>query len=114
MTGQDLYNEISRLREKIDYAQNMIKKHGLDAASAKRKYSIAFTQEQLIEKDRGMAITILDKQVKGKKHIADLMFDWDCAEVNYDAAKRGLDNYKKQLTVVFEFYKMENYRAGQD
>ena len=100
MSGQDLYNELQKLRGKLNLAQTKFVENGKAYAQAEHDYNVAFAQTLLLEKDKGTAITILDKVVKGEKIIAKLKLEMQIAESLYKAADKAIDSYKLQMRMV--------------
>lgn len=111
MTGQDLYSEMSQLRKKLNKAQEAFLKNGKDYAQAEHDYEVAFAKELLIQKDNGVAVTILDKVVKGTPHIAKLKLELNIAETMYKAADKAIDSYKLQMRIINDQISREHGRA---
>ena len=111
MTGQDLFIEIDRLFKKLNVAQNKFLENGKAYAQAEHDYEVAFAKELLIQKDNGVAVTILDKVVKGTPHIAKLKLDLNIAETLYKAADKAIDSYKLQMRMINDQITREHGRS---
>lgn len=101
-TGNDLISELSSKVVLLDKAVTALGNRGRVKAEAERKYSIAFAEFILRERDKGTAVTIIEKLGKGDKQIAQLKFERDIAETAYDAALEAINSYKLQIRILNE------------
>lgn len=100
MTGQDLWVEITELRETLSLAINKLKERGQKKAKAEQDYRIALRKIILIERDKGIPVTIISDICRGDKEIAKLKFDRDIAEILYETVQQKIYATKLELGIV--------------
>lgn len=88
-------NDLSRqLAEEIENLQQA----GIDASEAERQYQLAVKQNCLWLKEQGMAVSLIDKVVKG--YCADSLFKRDVGKVMYDTAQERINVIKTRIRVL--------------
>ena len=53
-----------------------------------------------MERVNGTPVTIISDVCRGKKEIAKLRFERDCAEVVYKSAQEAINSYKLQIRIL--------------
>ena len=96
----DLMMDIQAKIAKLDTSIRMLRKTGTEYAEAERDYKILLSQESLKLKDGGMAVTLIDKVIYGKKAVAEARFRRDVAEVTYEANKESINVLKLQIRIL--------------
>lgn len=97
---QDLINEITRLRKELNYAIEVLKNRGYELAVAERNYRVALQKKILIERDKGIPVTIINDICRGDELIADLKMKRDELESLYDTADHKIQAVKLELRLV--------------
>ena len=100
MSGYDLYSELQRKTQQLDYSVKELRKSGSDYAAAERDYKIALRTECLRLRDSGMAIGLIDKTCYGIPEIAELRFRRDCAEAVYKANMEAINTLKLEMRLI--------------
>ena len=77
MASQDYMILDAQLKRALSDKKELMNK----AAALSRDYKKAFAKKELELKANGIATTILKEQTAGDDEIADLKFEWDCAEI---------------------------------
>ena len=96
----DLMMDIQAQIAKLNTSIKMLRKTGTEFAEAERDYKILLSQEALKLKDGGMAVTLIDKVVYGKKAVADARFKRDVAEATYKANQESINVLKLQIRIL--------------
>ena len=100
MSGQDLYLELQEKIKLLDTAVWALKTRGRVYAQAERDYKVALAKKMLIERDKGMPVTIIGDVCRGDPDIADLRFERDVAEADYKTAMEAINSYKLQMRIL--------------
>lgn len=100
MTGQDLWLEITELRETLSLAINKLKERGQKKAKAEQDYRVELRKIILEERQNGTPVTIISDICRGHRDIAKLKFDRDIAEVLYDTVQQKIYATKLELGIV--------------
>ena len=100
MSGYELYSELQRKTQQLDYSVKELRKSGSDYAAAERDYKIALRTECLRLRDSGMAIGLIDKTCYGIPEIAELRFRRDCAEAVYKANMEAINTLKLEMRLI--------------
>lgn len=98
--GMDLYREISDKTHMLDVAVRELKQRGQAFAKAERDYRVAKAAAILEEREKGTPATVTLDIVKGRKDVAKLCFERDCAEVVYKSAQEAINTMKLQLRLL--------------
>lgn len=98
--SHDLYFELREKTNMLDSAIRVLKTRGQAYAQAEHDYKVAMAQKMLIEREKGMPVTILGDICRGDKAIAKLRFERDVADINYKAALEAINVYKLQLRLI--------------
>ena len=96
----DLIMDIQAMIAKLNTSIKMLRQTGTEYAEAERDYKILLSQESLRLKDGGMAVTLIDKVVYGKKNVAEARFRRDVAETTYKANLESINAIKLQIRVL--------------
>lgn len=100
MSGYELYSELQRKTQQLDYSVKELRKSGSDYAAAERDYKVALRTECLKLRDAGMAIGLIDKTCYGIPEIAELRFRRDCAEAVYKANMEAINTLKLEMRLI--------------
>lgn len=100
MSGYELYSELQRKTQQLDYSVKELRKSGSDYAAAERDYKVALRTECLRLRDAGMAIGLIDKTCYGIPEIAELRFRRDCAEAVYKANMEAINTLKLEMRLI--------------
>ena len=96
----DLIMDVQALIAKLNTSIKMLRKTGTEYAEAERDYKILLSQESLRLKDGGMAVTLIDKVVYGRKNVAEARFRRDVAETTYKANLESINVLKLQIKIL--------------
>ena len=107
---QDLYHELTTLRNNLGQAITILKERGQDKALAERDYRVAMAKEMLILREKGTPVTIINDLVRGKEEIAELKLKRDVAETLYESVMQAIYSYKLNIGIVER--QMEAERKG--
>jgi len=110
--GANLINELSAKVKLLDTAIRELGKRGQAYAEAEQKYKVALAQQILIERDKGMPVTIISDLCRGNPQIAKLRFERDVAEVTYKAAQEAINSYKLQIRILDAQIEREWHSGG--
>lgn len=108
---QILITEIERLRRELNDTITSLQKAGYEKAKTEYAYRVALAKEILIQRDRGLPVTIINDICRGNEEIAKLKFNRDVAETNYDATLEKLRATKIELGIVER--QIEAIRRGE-
>ena len=100
MDGLQLYNELDQKTRMLDAAVRELRARGTALAAAERDYRIAKAVAILEEREKGTPATITADIVKGRKDIAKLCFERDCADVVYRSALEAINAIKLTIRVL--------------
>lgn len=100
MSGQDLYIEMQEKVRLLDTAIRELGSRGRTFAQAEHDYKVALSEKILVERDKGMPVTIIGDVCRGNRAIAKLRFERDVAEVTYKAALEAINSYKLQIRII--------------
>ena len=100
MNEIDLINELSAKVKLLDTAVRELGKRGQKYAQTERDYKVRLSQQILVERDKGMPVTIISDICRGNNEIAKLRFERDVAEVTYKAAQEAINSYKLQIRIL--------------
>lgn len=108
----DLYEKIQQKQNELDYSVKQLRTSGTSKAETERDYKIALTQEALIMKDDKSPVTFISLVIYGVRHIAELRFKRDVADVIYQANLESINSIKLQLRILDEQLSRE-WRASE-
>lgn len=111
MSGQDLFNELRAKQRLLEISLAELGKRGRDSANAEQTYRIALAKKILVERDKGVPVTIISDICRGDEEIAKLKFERDVAEVSYSAAMEAINIYKLAIRTLDEQINREWNRA---
>ena len=97
-----LLDEINQKREEITSAIQIMKKRGIDLAEREAEYKKALAKMILLEREKGIPVTIINDICRGDPKIAQVRLERDIAEVLYKTA------HEKVLAVKVELHILEN------
>ena len=100
MNEYDLISELSSKVKLLDTAVRELGKRGQKYAQTERDYKVRLSQQILVERDKGMPVTIISDICRGNNEIAKLRFERDVAEVTYKAAQEAINSYKLQIRIL--------------
>lgn len=107
---QELYNELTILRNDLNKAITILKERGQAKAIAERDYRVAVAKEILILRDEKIPVTIINDLVRGNEEIAELKLKRDVAETLYETAMQYI--YSNKLNIGIVERQMEAERKG--
>jgi hypothetical protein len=99
-SGQDLLLELQGKMKMLDTALREFGKRGRDYANAEQEYRCALAEKILVERDKGVPVTIISDICRGDRKIAKLKFERDVAESVYDAAREACNCYKLEIRIL--------------
>lgn len=97
---QLLIAEIDNLRKDLNNAIGELKKAGYEKAKAEYTYRVALAKELLIQRDKGLPVTIINDIARGNEQIAKLKFNRDYTETIYESTLEKLRAIKIELGIV--------------
>lgn len=100
MDGLSLYQELDQKTHMLDVAVRELRKRGTALAQAERDYKVALARAILEERAKGTPVTIIGDVCRGKKDIAKLRFERDCADVLWKSALEAINSTKLQLRLI--------------
>jgi hypothetical protein len=100
MSGQDLYDDLRNNTTLLHTSLAEFGKRGKAYADAERIYREALAKQILIERDKGVPVTIISDICRGNPEIARLRFNKDVAETSYKAAMEAIQVYKLNIRVL--------------
>lgn len=98
--GLELYGELSSKTRLLDIAVKELRSRGTAFAKAERDYRVEKAKAILEEREKGTPATITIDIVKGRRDIAKLCFERDCAEVLYKSALEAINSLKLQMRLL--------------
>lgn len=111
MVIQDLIIEIQRLREKLNIAIKELKTRGINKAKTEAEYRKALAEKILLERDRGIPVSIINDICRGDEKIARLKLERDIAEVLYESCREAIYATKLEINIIRDLMKAE--REGE-
>lgn len=108
---QILISEIESMRNELKNTIRELEKAGYERAKAEYIYRVALAKELLINRDKGLPVTLNNDVSKGNEVIAKYKFDKDAAETKYEATLEKLRAIKIELGIVER--QMESIRRGE-
>lgn len=93
-----LIRKLNDLSAQLDEEIQNLENAGIEAAEAERQYQMSVKQNCLWLKEQGMAVSMIDKVVKG--YCAESLFKRDVAKVMYDTVQEKINILKRQMTVL--------------
>ncbi len=96
----DLYEKIQQKQNELDTSVRALRNTGNSKAETERDYKIALTQEALKMKDNKNPVTFISLIIHGVRHIAELRFKRDVADVIYQANLESINSIKLQLRIL--------------
>lgn len=90
----DLWAALNEERESARAALDEIRELGIKKAEAEANYQIAKNKTALLLKAEGYPATMLQMILKGDERVSPALFERDCAESEYDAAREALNYHK--------------------
>lgn len=112
MDGMSLYSELDGKTKMLDVAVRELRSRGSAYAQAERDYRVELAKAILEERAKGTPATICSDVCRGRKDIAQLRFERDCAEVVYKSALEAINSIKLQLRLLENQIQREWGQAG--
>lgn len=97
---QDLYIELTTLRNNLDKSIKILKERGQAKSEAEKDYRVALAKEILILRDKGIPVTIINDLVRGTEKIAELKQKRDIAETLYESNMQYIYSVKMNIGIV--------------
>lgn len=114
MNGYELMNDIQDSLDHCAECVGAMFELGKKRAEAEREYRIAKRQRVLYERTHNKTpVTLISDTVKGFRDIADLKFNLDCADAEYEANHEAVLYWKKRVDTLREVAKREWTQAGE-
>lgn len=108
---QLLITELEKLREDLNNIIGELNRAGYLKAKTEYTYRVALAKELLLNRDKGLPVTLNNDVSKGNEIIAKYKFDKDVAETTYDITYEKLRAIKIELGIVER--QMEAIRRGE-
>lgn len=108
---QDLIVQIKTLQEKLRETQEELKKIGIKRAKSEAEYRIALAEKILIERDKGMPVTIINDICRGDSKIAKLKMERDIADTLYESCLQAIYATKLEMNIINDMMAAE--RKGE-
>ncbi len=108
---QDLMIESNRLKNKLNFAIKELKSRGATKAKAEADYRVALAEKILIERNKGVPVTIISDICRGDEEIANLKMERDIAEVLYETCLQAIYATKLEINMVMDLMSAE--RKGE-
>lgn len=96
----DIWSEIQKRFEHLDYALKEIGVRGRAYAEAESNYRQALATKILELRAEGMPVTITPDVARGTKEIAELKLERDCAEALFKAAQESIQVNKLRIKIL--------------
>lgn len=96
----DLWSEIQKRFEHLDYALKEVGVRGRAYAEAESAYRQALATKILELRADGMPVTITPDVARGTKEIAALKLERDCAKALFDAAQESIQVNKLRIRIL--------------
>jgi len=108
---QDLVIQMNTLKNKLNLAIKELKNRGINKAKTEAEYRKALAEKMLVERDKGMPVTIINDICRGDRNIAKLKMERDIAETLYETCLQAIYATKLEMNMVMDF--MEAERRGE-
>ena len=95
-----ILNELNDMQQQLYPSLELLKKSGRELAEKERIYKEALSEEALRLKDGGMAVTMIDKIIYGRREVSSKRFERDVAEVMYKAAQERINLLKLKTKII--------------
>lgn len=102
MAEYDLWSELQRKTQQLDYSVKELRASGTEYAAAERDYKIKLREVCLGLKAGGMAVGLIDKVCYGIPDVANLRFKRDVAEAVYKANIEAINAVKLEIRIINE------------
>lgn len=96
----DLIIELQTKSALLDKAIGQLGIRGRAFAQAEHDYRVALRKKVLVERDKGVPVTIISDICRGDPEIARLRFERDVALTVYESAKEAVNGYKLQMKII--------------
>ncbi len=103
--------QMNALKNKLNQAIKELRKRGINKARAEAVYRAALAEQILIERDKGVPVTIINDVCRGNKKIAKLKMERDVAETLYETCMQAIYATKLEINIVMDLMKAE--RKGE-
>ena len=108
---QDLMIQMNTLKNKLNLAIKELKTRGINKAKAEADYRTALAETILVERDKGIQVTIINDVCRGDKRIAKLKMERDIAETLYETCLQAIYATKLEMNVLMDLMSAE--RKGE-
>lgn len=108
----DLWSEIQECMKLLDLALKEAGERGGRFILAEAEYYSQKSRTALAMKDDGYSATMIEMVIKGMPDVAEKMFAYHKAQVEYENAREARNVYKKKLDTLREQYQREWSQAG--
>ena len=99
MTPQEIMDKMRDATMELGMKNQEMQRYSLAYAEAEQNYNIAVAVKMLEYKADGMPVTIIDKLVKGDKHVASLRLELLRAEAVRDACIQRARDLREEIGV---------------
>ena len=97
----ELYEEILKLINDLDYSVKNLRKNGTDYAEKEKEYKICLRNEALkLRAEQNMPVTLINQIIYGVPEVAELRLKRDISETIYDANKEAINSIKLKLRIL--------------
>lgn len=96
----DLYEEINKLIQQLDYSVKTLRTNGSELALKEHDYKIKVAQKVFELKSQGTPATLINLTIYGDKEVAKLRYERDIAETIYNANQESINSIKLKLRIL--------------
>jgi len=100
MSGQELYEQLSKYTSLLDRALKEFSKRGELYSTTERNYRVELAKKILSEREKGTPVTIISDICRGDENIANLKLERDLSEGLYKSSLEAIQVYKTQIRVL--------------
>lgn len=100
MDGYEIYERLNNGLKDLRAANEAMRGSGVRYAEAERDYKVAKAKKTLELRAEGFPVTITQDVVMGCADVANLRFDRDCAQVEYESDRELIWSLKLELKLL--------------
>jgi len=100
MNGVDLYTDLRKKTEHLDYSVRQLRENARKYAQAEKEYRIILRKECLKLRNEGYPVGVIEKVCYGIESVANARYKRDIAEEVLNANKEAINVIKLQLRLI--------------
>lgn len=100
MNPVDLYSDLQKKTQQLDYSVKQLRENAKKYAQAERDYRIILRKECLKLRNEGYPVGVIEKVCYGIESVANARFKRDIAEEVLNANKEAINVIKLQLRLI--------------